>query len=105
MKSHDHDYVEIRAMVPRDALVQRLPSPDIVTQHNALHTVGLQPRQFLELLRTASLPVIKAGRTRGVRRELLLAYLETLMKHPTANQDPSKPTSLADLLGLEACDE
>lgn len=38
--------------------------------------VGLEPRKFLEVIRTLDLPVIELGKVRGVRADALLAALE-----------------------------
>ncbi len=97
------DEVEIVVRVPRSALVHRPPAPELVTQHNALDVIGLKPRQFLALIRSAPLRVIKTGRTRGVRREELMAYLETLTEGRT-EEDRTRPLSLAEQLGLENVD-
>jgi hypothetical protein len=97
------DEVEISVRVPRDALVYRPAPPDLVTQHNVLDAIGLKPRQFLEFIRTAPLAVVKIGRTRGVRREELLGYLDTLTERATnGGATEAREVPLAERLGLEA---
>ncbi len=80
--------------LPKEALVHRAAPPDLVTQHNCFQVVGIRPRQFLELIRVAPLELAKLGRARAVRREALLAYVESLIG-PKEQRSGSKqpPTS------------
>ena len=93
------DKVEVTFFIPRAALVHQAAAPEVVTQHNSLHTVGLKPRQFLELIRGAPLSVISTGKTRGVLRGELLAYLTKLMDK--RREPHAGPPTLAERLGLE----
>lgn len=70
------DGVEVRLVLPSDTL----PSgrPDYFTQRNC-GLLGLNPRQFLELLRRPdSPPVARVGKLRMVRRKAMLTFLDRM---------------------------
>lgn len=98
------DRVTVVLELPKEALVHRAAPPDLVTQHNCFQVLGIWPRQFLELIRVAPLEVAKLGRSRAVRREALLAYVESLIGPKEPRSGPEQPPSLAEQLGLEEND-
>ncbi len=107
------DLVEVRVMLPRAALVQAPPVPELVSQASSLAVLGIPPRRFLELVRSPRFAgrVLRDGRLRLVRRVDLISHLESETEaareasndgaeHPTTSTT-TRPT-LADRLGLEA---
>lgn len=98
------DLVEVRMLVPRGALVQPAPAPELVSQANALEAFGLPPRRFLEIVRSPRFPgrVLRSGRLRLVRPADLLAHLERGAESEHEAEPPPEPSSLVERLGLEA---
>lgn len=98
-------------MLPRAALVQAAPVPELVSQASSLAVLGLPPRRFLEIVRSPRFAgrVLRDGRLRLVRRVDLLEHLERETEAAAADNDgdeqaaasTARPT-LADRLGLEA---
>lgn len=108
----EEELVEVRMLVPRTALVQTPPAPELISQANSLETFGLPPRRFLEIVRSPRFPgrVLRDGRLRLVHRADLLAHLERATAEATSaagNGNDEQPAAtaagtLADRLGLEA---
>jgi hypothetical protein len=97
---------ETRARMLTEALRSQLAAGGIperaqlVTQSNSLAVVGLEPRKFLEVIRTRGLPVIELGKVRGVRVEALLAALEPTARASSEAQAESQANRLEHAAGL-----
>ena len=109
--SSAEDLVEVRVMLPRSALVQAPPVPELVSQASSLAVLGIPPRRFLEIVRSPRFAgrVLRDGRLRLVRRVDLLDHLEretdAAREHNDCDEQPTTAParpSLADRLGLEA---
>lgn len=84
--SSKEDGIEVRIVVPRDAL-PTAPRPDYYSQQNC-ELLGLTKRTFLELLRRPGAPrVTKVGKLRLVRREDILSFLERLAEQQKDTPD------------------
>jgi len=89
-------------------------SAEMVSQLTILHVCGISPRVYLELLRADGCPlrVIKLGKLRLVRRDELVAWLESLagaapraqaeevQEAPAAQEDPDAIDDLVQGLGF-----
>jgi len=91
-------------------------SAEMVSQLTILHVCGISPRVYLELLRADGCPlrVIKLGKLRLVRRDELVAWLESLasgavppppaedvQEAPAAQEDPDAIDDLVQGLGFK----
>jgi hypothetical protein len=111
VSERDDDLVEVRMLVPRAALVQAAPAPELVSQATSLGTFGVPARRFLEIVRRADFPgrVIRNGKLRLVRPADFIAALERIDAteeqgpRPTAEAEsaPTRRSSIAEELGLE----
>jgi hypothetical protein len=86
----------------------------MVSQFTILHVCGISPRVYLELLRADGCPlrVIRLGQLRLVRRDELVAWLESLaaaappppvedvQEAPAAQEDPDAIDDLVQRLGF-----
>ena len=102
----DEELVEVRMLVPRRALVQSAPAPELVSQANVLDALGIPPRRFLELVRSPRFPgrVRRSGRLRLVRRVDLLEHLEhedEADRVDDVGDETPRRSTLAERLGLE----
>lgn len=77
MTNQADDTVELRLVIPRDAFPVAA-RPDYFSQQNC-DLLGLSKRSFLELLRRPDAPpVIRVGKQRLVRRDLMMTFLDGL---------------------------
>lgn len=71
------DGIELKILVPHEQL-QRAAPPEYYSQRNC-DQLGVGHRTFLELLRRPGAPpVLKIGKLRCVKRDLMLAFLERI---------------------------
>jgi hypothetical protein len=90
--------------VPRELVTMVAAPPSMVSQRNALATVGLTPRVFLELLRRDDAPpVTRIGKVRLVEHEALVTWLRARATAGRARTSPANDSADAVLeeLGLE----
>ncbi len=60
--------VTIPIEIPRAALTVRASPPEMLSQVNVLSVCGIPPKQYLRMVRSAPVPVVRIGRLRLVDR-------------------------------------
>lgn len=94
--------VRLEFEVPRRAFVEQAALPELVSQKTSLAVLGIPPRAFLELVRSARfpLPVTRLGKLRLVRRDALVSWFEGAARQAAERSPSAGAGDVLQALGL-----